>query len=114
MTEHAIQNECLALLAILGCWRIRVNSGAVRATNEAGRERFFRFNSEKGCSDILGALPASHGTRLLAVEVKRPGKSPTALQRSFLDTVAAAGGLALVVHSAAELADYLALEGVGL
>lgn len=47
----------------------------------------------------------------LAIEVKVPGEGPTPEQARFLDDVRAAGGIAGVVHSAAEAA---ALLGVTL
>jgi hypothetical protein len=55
----------------------------------------------KGASDILAVLPPAG--RLLAIECKQPGKRPTADQRAFLDAVAAAGGVALVVEDLGQL-----------
>ncbi|MGH8865766.1 MAG: hypothetical protein ACREVZ_14175 [Burkholderiales bacterium] len=81
---------------------------------QLGRPRWIDFGSE-GMSDFLGCLrPAG---RMLALEIKRPGYSPSAVtqsQREFLEQVAGAGGLALVasdlqridaVLSGAELED---------
>lgn len=67
--------------------------------------------STKGISDILGALP---GGRLLAIEVKMPGKKPTALQQRFIDAVNRAGGLAIVARCVDDVAvaiDYLRGKG---
>jgi len=46
---------------------------------------------------ILGIIPP-HG-RFLAIEVKKPGRKPTAHQRAFLAEVKRMGGIALVAHS---------------
>jgi hypothetical protein len=90
--------EYLALRRI-PAWR--ANTGAMRIAGAGGRQRFVQFNV-KGCADVLGLLPPSG--RLLAVECKMPGRKTTADQQAFLDNIAAAGGLALVVRDVAELA----------
>jgi len=46
--------------------------------------------------------------RILCVETKRPGQSLTPYQHAFLDVVRSHGGIALVVHSVAELEQALA------
>lgn len=102
--ESDIQRACLDLLRLVGALPIRVNSAGVKVEG-----RFFRANSEPGCSDIIACLPDG---RFLACEVKRPGGKVTALQRSFLDRVTAAGGLALVVRSLDELRAALTAEGI--
>jgi len=53
----------------------------------------------RGCPDIIGCWRG----RALALEVKRPGLQPTALQATALAAWARAGALAVVVHSAAEV-----------
>jgi hypothetical protein len=50
----------------------------------------------KGVSDILGVL---RGGRMLAIEVKVPGKYPTPEQRAFINAVNVMGGLAFVARS---------------
>jgi hypothetical protein len=65
-----------------------------------------RFCGAEGCSDVLGLLSPSG--RFLAVEVKRVGGRLTERQRGFLDAINRAGGLGVVVHSAAELQQALA------
>ncbi len=65
-------------------------------------------------SDLLGILP---GGRFLAVELKSRGGKVTQAQRSFLDHVTAAGGVALVISDLAELDRELARltgDGVGV
>jgi hypothetical protein len=105
-TETALVRACLDLLALRRIPSWRANSGAlvVPATATA-KGRFVRFAGAKGLSDIIGLVPPSG--RLLAVEVKRPGGRLTADQRGFLDAVAAAGGLALVITDARDLAEAL-------
>lgn len=100
-TETALVNACLEYLRLRGIMAWRQNSGAARARNSAGRERFVRFHGAPGCSDILGILPPNG--RLLAVECKVCGRRPTLLQQAFLENVRAAGGLAVVVRSIREL-----------
>jgi hypothetical protein len=90
----------LQLLALRRIPAWRANTGAMRIAGAGGRQRFVRFNV-KGCADVLGLLPPSG--RLLAVECKMPGRKTTADQRAFLDNVAAAGGLALVVTDLRDL-----------
>ena len=106
-TETDLVRACRQFLALYGVFAIRVNSGAF-VGNYQGRRRFARFNSEPGCSDILGCLPDG---KFLAVECKMPGKRLSAAQQSFLDAVCRQGGLGVVVHSIAELDSVLKLEG---
>jgi hypothetical protein len=83
----------------------RFNSGALTVG-----DRFVRFHTARGCSDILFVAP---GGRFGACEVKREGgKPPTALQQSFLVTVGAAGGIAVCVRSVAELEERLIECGI--
>jgi len=107
--EQDILRVCLEYLKLRGvcCWR--QNQGSV-AGEHKGRRRFLRFASADGISDIIGLLPP--GGRLLAVEVKRPGKQPTATQQAFLDAIGRNGGLAVCVHSLAELEAALGLGKV--
>lgn len=48
-----------------------------------------------GIADILGIYEG----KFLAIEVKRPGLSPTEKQSKFLDAVNRAGGIGFVAHS---------------
>jgi hypothetical protein len=90
----------LQLLALRRIPAWRANTGAARIAGANGRRRFVRFNV-KGCADVLAVLPPSG--RLLAVECKMPGRRPSADQRAFLDNIAGAGGLAVVVRDLGEL-----------
>lgn len=100
---------CLRLLRLRGVVAVRVNNGAVSGTHN-GRRRFVRFTDTPGVSDIVAALPPRG--RLLALECKRPGRTPTPAQQVFLAAVAAAGGLALVITDIADLVAALDREGV--
>lgn len=75
-------------------WVERQNSGAFKDGN-----RFVRFGWP-GCADILGQL---RDGRFLAVEVKAPGGRLSEAQAFFLDRVRAAGGVAFVASSAADV-----------
>lgn len=101
-TEAATLRACLDYLKLVGALAIRANSGAVKVGG-----RFVRFNSAKGCSDILACLAG----RWVSVEVKAPDGRLTPDQGEFLDDVRRAGGVALCVRSVAELAAALTAEG---
>ena len=74
----------------------RQNSGTFQERNRDGTTRYIRANTQRGMSDIMGALKDG---RTLAIEVKsrtgrmRPG------QEEFLASIRAAGGVAGVCRS---------------
>ena len=74
----------------------RQNSGTFQERNRDGSVRYIRANTQRGMSDIMGALMDG---RTLAIEVKsrtgrmRPG------QEDFLQQIRAAGGVAGVCRS---------------
>lgn len=107
--EAEVQKKLLQWLRLNGicCWRF--NGGALIA-GEGSTRRYVRFNTARGCSDLLGILP-SLGGKFLAVEVKRPGGVLTDLQSEFLAVVRAAGGIALCCSSIEELEEALKAEG---
>ena len=76
------------------CWR--QNSGTFQERNRDGSVRYIRANTQRGMSDIMGAMMDG---RTLAIEVKsrtgrmRPG------QEEFLASIRAAGGVAGVCRS---------------
>ena len=76
------------------CWR--QNSGTFAERNRDGSVRYIRANTQRGMSDIMGAMMDG---RTLAIEVKsrtgrmRPG------QEEFLASIRAAGGVAGVCRS---------------
>ena len=114
--ESDIQKTILQYLTtILGWMMWRSNSGGMKV-----EERYVQFNTAKGCSDLLGVIPISTKPefspafsrgRFLAIEVKRSGKKPTALQQAYLDQVRDAGGLALVATSIDDLRKQLREAG---
>ena len=104
--EQDIVNACLDLLRLRGVFAYRQNQGAFHPRDRHG-ERFIRFTSINGVSDIIGVLPNG---RFLAVECKRPGNNPTNDQQAFLDAVRRRGGLALVVYDASDLDDIINRE----
>ena len=85
------------------CWR--QNSGTFQERNRDGTTRYIRANTQRGMSDIMGALMDG---RTLAIEVKsrtgrmRPG------QEEFLASIRAAGGVAGVCRSVEDAVALLA------
>lgn len=103
MKERDIQNQILAYLKLFGAYATRTNSGATKIG-----DRFIRFNSRPGCSDILACLP---GGKFAAIEVKRPKKKPTDKQNQFLHGVRVTGGFGWVVESVDQLRELLVSNG---
>lgn len=97
-SEAEILKAILAMLRrhpkVALCWR--QNSGTFQERNRNGTTRYIRANTQRGMSDIMGALMDG---RTLAIEVKsrtgrmRPG------QEEFLASIRAAGGVAGVCRS---------------
>ena len=76
------------------CWR--QNSGTFQERGRDGSVRYIRANTQRGMSDIMGALMDG---RTLAIEVKsRAGKMRPG-QEEFLAQIRAAGGVAAVCRS---------------
>lgn len=111
--ETDIQKACLELLKLRGikAWR---SNNIPACDPKTGVYR--TFHGLKGVADILGIYPRhvrqDDGTSttyglILAVEVKQPGKQPSADQRDFLDSIRRAGGIAIVAHSVQELEEAL-------
>jgi hypothetical protein len=111
--ETEIMRAILDYLAICpGVVAYRQNVGVV-STEHKGKRHFVRYGFP-GMSDIGGWVdncryPAKgygviecsgagmyHVPRQLAIEVKRPGEKPSALQATYLDLVNKAGGLGFV------------------
>ena len=105
--ESEIQKAILELLQVLGIPAWRANTGAVKASYN-GRDRFIRFGP-KGQSDILAILPPSG--KIMAVEVKRPGKKASMEQEAFLNLVTRTGGLAFVASSPQDVVQALSRAG---
>ena len=105
--EGEVQAACLQYLKARGIFHWRQNNGGVRLPKGNGQAGFYRMCSIKGVSDILGVLGDG---RMLAVEVKAPGQSPTPVQEAFLRAVGERGGVALCVDDVQQLADALDAE----
>lgn len=94
--EKDIQKSILDYLELRHVPHWRANTGAAWLPGRGGKPQLVRFGF-RGVSDILGILPPSG--RWLAIEVKRPGKEPTADQKWFLTMIRDNGGLVIVAHS---------------
>ena len=99
-TESQVLKACLDLLAYHPkiAFAYRQNTGAVKID-----KRYVKFGT-RGQPDIVGMLK---GGRYLAVEVKRPGKAPTAEQNAFLYAINKDGGFGCWVDSVERLAKLL-------
>ncbi len=91
--EKEIQKAIVDFLTISGVWVWRANRGAMVGEYK-GKKRFVRFGVT-GMSDLMGIFEG----RLLAIEVKRPGKKPTDDQQGFLDRVNSEGGIGFCATS---------------
>ena len=104
--EQLVQQQ---ILSALGAWRgltvWRNNTGTLR--DSTGRPVRFGL---VGSADVLGV--AAPGGRLVALEVKAPGRHPTPQQAAFGAMVQRHGGLYLVVHSLEEALVGLAEHGI--
>lgn len=106
-TETDIVRQCLDYLRLCGWTAWRSNTGAAVYTGAGGKRRFVRYG-EPGIADILAIGP---GGRLIACECKSATGRLRPEQEAFLASVRRAGGVALVVRSAAELAQLLREAG---
>lgn len=82
MRERTIVSAVRRMLTARGCWSMKTHGSEV-----AG-----------GHSDIYACCRG----RFVALEVKRPGQTATALQTYVLDDIARSGGISATVHSVAE------------
>lgn len=106
--ESEVQRVLLDWLHLKGLRAWRFNSGAM---TKGGRH--VRFNTAKGCSDILFIGPRGD-SRFGALEVKRPGGKLTDDQAEFLRQVREAGGIAICASSVEELEEGLRAAGIQL
>jgi len=93
--EGKVLRSCLSYLTLRGIahWRINVIGTPIPGGG-------FRPSGSKGIADIIGVLP---GGRALAVEVKSEAGRQSEPQREFERKWTNAGGVYLIVRSAAEL-----------
>ena len=68
------------------------------------------MSEPKGVSDILGCYKG----RMLAIEIKVPGRQLTSDQMVFIDNVITAGGIAFVAYSVEDVIRELGIKGVKL
>ncbi len=99
--EREIQTAVLALLHARGVLAWKAGSGAFRVTDTHGRERYVKIG-HSGVADIIGLMPPSG--RMVACEIKRPGKAATLEQANFLASVRQAGGIAFVATCCEDVA----------
>jgi hypothetical protein len=91
MKEATLENDILQYLRYMGimCWR----------SHDAKHRP-----CEMGVPDILGCFSTG---RMIAVEVKRPGKKPTLIQTGFLSRLQHCGALAFVATSIRDVQEAL-------
>ena len=89
--ESEIQKAILDYLRLRGifCWKTN-NVGIFKQSTG----RYIKVGVG-GISDIIGITPQG---RLIAVEVKRKGKSPTPEQKLFLEQIIAKKGIGFVAY----------------
>jgi len=87
VTEKQLTNQIVKALRAEGAWVMKTHTGG-------------RFNqpTQKGLPDIVGC---GNG-QFFAMEVKLPGRKPTALQDHTLTEIGAVGGFWRVVSSVEE------------
>ena len=95
--EGEIQSAILKYLSMRPdvAWAHRMNVGAMKLTDQSGKQRFVRFGFT-GCSDIIGQL---NDGRFLAIEVKSPSGRVSAAQTAFLAMVSDNHGVSGVARS---------------
>lgn len=64
--------------------------------------------TEAGHPDIVCLVQG----RMFGIEVKQPGKNPTALQKKRLEQIESAGGCGIVAHSVEDVRKWFAKCGV--
>lgn len=87
--EGIIKNQICHWLSLRKCLFWIQQAGKI--PGRINRSKFLR----NGISDILGVWEG----KMLAIEVKVPGKKPSPEQVQFIDDVNAAGGIAFVATS---------------
>ena len=86
MPESAIQRKILEYLKSIGGYPVKVVAATL-----------------SGNPDIICCLKG----KFVAIEVKQPGKNPTALQKLKMERIAEAGGIAFTARSVADVKDKL-------
>lgn len=100
--ETQVVASCLRLLRLRGAFAWRNNTGVARLIGRGGKPRPVRFGAV-GSPDIIGVLRGVP----LGVECKSANGTQSDAQREFEAGFVAAGGVYLLVRSAAELSEKL-------
>ena len=82
MTEATIQHKIIEYLKSIGGYPVKVVAATL-----------------SGNPDIICCLKG----RFVAIEVKQPGKKPTALQKLKMERIAEAGGIAFTARSVSDV-----------
>lgn len=99
MTETEILQLCRIVASDCGATVWRNNTGALKDH----KGRLVHFGLCSGSSDLIGIYKG----RFLAIEVKRPGKTPTDAQDHFIEFVNNAGGIAFWVDDPKQIKNKL-------
>lgn len=94
-SEHQIQSAILEWLPYLGVYAWRNNSGMI-AVGEGRYRRMIKLG-KAGLPDIIGVHKTTG--RMIAIEVKRPGKKPTELQENTIRELREYNAIAFVATS---------------
>lgn len=108
MTEHQIQRGILDYLPYVDVFSWRNNAGRVTVGEGEGKRMIIL--GKAGLPDIVGVLGKAYNLyygRLFGIEVKRPNKEPTELQRNMLTELYNHGAVVMVAHSVTEVETFL-------
>jgi Holliday junction resolvase len=105
MSEMDLVNAVIDTLRYRGAVALRINAGQVQVMDN-GRPRIIRL-APAGTSDVIACLRG----RFMAVECKIGNNKPTELQQAFLDSVTAAGGIAIAAWSIDDVLKLGEVEG---
>src|SRR3972149_2501017 len=109
-SEHDIQSMILTYLNDIGIYAWRSNAG--RYPVGEGSTRRMIIGAPAGTPDILGICGSrfkngKYFGRLMGVEIKRPGKTTTAIQNYMLRIFVEHGAFAFIIHSLDEIRENL-------
>ena len=115
VSEHQLQTEIMNYLKYKGWYVMRLNSGAIQATNRYGNKHMMRL-APAGTPDLMAFKKALFGVNvedvepipyvgpsLYFIEVKVEGNKPTLLQTVKMQELEEYGAKCLVIHSLEEL-----------
>lgn len=104
-TEHQIQSSILDWLPYYGIKALRINSGMLPMFS-GNKSRLIRM-APAGTPDIIGCMK---GGRMICIEVKRPGKKTTDIQRRTMEEWDKQGALVLVATSIDDVREALGIS----